>query len=443
MRIDILTLFPEMFAPMQQSIVGRAVKNELLQLNIKNIRDYTGPKHGLTDDKLYGGGAGMVMKPEPLFEAVADLRQSNEPAKTRVVITSPAGRVFDQQAAEELSRAEQVIFICGHYEGIDQRVEQALATDVFSIGDFVLTGGELPAMVMADSIIRLLPGALGHDESSPEESFSEDWVGLLEYPQYTRPPVFADMAVPEVLLGGNHADIRRWRREQSLLRTWERRPELLASAALTDADMQFLAELKAQRRGQSQVWLALVHYPVYNKKHEVINTSITNLDIHDIARASATFGLAGYFLVQPAAGQQELIGSLLKHWQYGFGARYNPDRHEALSKISLCASLAEAAAAIASQTGKKPRLLATSARPTPNMCGYAQMRRQIAESDEPYLLVFGTGWGLTDEMLAEMDWVLRPIYGVGAYNHLSVRSAVSIILDRLFGERSERGEYDS
>ena len=443
MRIDILTLFPEMFAPMQQSIVGRAVKNELLQLNIKNIRDYTGPKHGLTDDKLYGGGAGMVMKPEPLFEAVADLRQSDEPAKTRVVITSPAGRVFDQQAAEELSRAEQVIFICGHYEGIDQRVEQALATDVFSIGDFVLTGGELPAMVMADSIIRLLPGALGHDESSQEESFSEDWVGLLEYPQYTRPPVFADMAVPEVLLGGNHADIRRWRREQSLLRTWERRPELLASAALTDADMQFLAELKAQRRGQSQVWLALVHYPVYNKKHEVINTSITNLDIHDIARASATFGLAGYFLVQPAAGQQELIGSLLKHWQYGFGARYNPDRHEALSKISLCASLAEAAAAIASQTGKKPRLLATSARPTPNMCGYAQMRRQIAESDEPYLLVFGTGWGLTDEMLAEMDWVLRPIYGVGTYNHLSVRSAVSIILDRLFGERSERGEYDS
>lgn len=439
MRIDILTLFPEMFAPMQKSIVGRAVKNELLQLNIKNIRDYTGPKHGLTDDKLYGGGAGMVMKPEPLFEAVADLRQSDEPAKTRVVITSPAGRVFDQQAAEELSRVEQVIFICGHYEGIDQRVEQALATDVFSIGDFVLTGGELPAMVMADSIIRLLPGALGHDESSQEESFSEDWVGLLEYPQYTRPPVFADMAVPEVLLGGNHADIRRWRREQSLLRTWERRPELLASAALTDADMQFLAELKAQRRGQSQVWLALVHYPVYNKKHEVINTSITNLDIHDIARASATFGLAGYFLVQPAAGQQELIGSLLKHWQYGFGARYNPDRHEALSKISLCASLAEAAAAIASQTGKKPRLLATSARPTPNMCGYAQMRRQIAESDEPYLLVFGTGWGLTDEMLAEMDWVLRPIYGVGAYNHLSVRSAVSIILDRLFGERGERG----
>lgn len=437
MRIDILTLFPEMFAPLQQSIVGRAVKNELLQLNIKNIRDYTGPKHGLTDDKLYGGGAGMVMKPEPLFEAVADLRRSE---KARVIITSPAGRLFDQQAAQELSQAEQLIFICGHYEGIDQRVEDALATDVFSIGDFVLTGGELPAMVMADSVVRLLPGALGHDESSQEESFGEDMKGLLEYPQYTRPPVFEGREVPPPLLGGNHAEIRRWRREQSLRRTWERRPELLRQAALTQADLQLLAEWQARRRGRGQVWLALVHYPVYNKKHEVINTSITNLDIHDIARACATFGLTGYFLVQPSAGQQELIGSLLKHWQYGFGARYNPDRHEALSRISLCASLAEAQAAIEQQTGQKPRLVATSARPTPGMQGYAEMRQRIAEADEPYLLVFGTGWGLTDELLAEADWVLRPVYGVGDYNHLSVRSAVSIILDRLFGEARENSK---
>ena len=376
----------------------------------------------------------MVMKPEPLFEAVADLRRS---PKARVIITSPAGRLFDQQAARELSQAEQLIFICGHYEGIDQRVEDALATDVFSIGDFVLTGGELPAMVMADSVVRLLPGALGHDESSQEESFGEDMKGLLEYPQYTRPPVFDGREVPPVLLGGNHEEIRRWRREQSLRRTWERRPELLREAALTQSDLQLLADCQAERRGRGQVWLALVHYPVYNKKHEVINTSITNLDIHDIARACATFGLAGYFLVQPAAGQQELIGSLLKHWQYGFGARYNPDRHEALSKISLCASLAEAQAAIEQQTGQKPRLVATSARPTPGMQGYAKMRRQIAEADEPYLLVFGTGWGLTDELLAEADCVLRPVYGVDDYNHLSVRSAVSIILDRLFGEARE------
>lgn len=428
MRIDILTLFPEMFAPLNHSIVARAVKKGVLELNIKNIRDYTGPKHGLTDDRLYGGGAGMVMKPEPLFEAVADLRTG---PKARVVITSPAGRVFDQRAARELSQAEQVIFICGHYEGIDQRVEDELATDVFSIGDYVLTGGELPAMVMADSVIRLLPGALGRDESSQEESFSE---GLLEYPQYTRPPLFGELAVPEVLQGGNHEDIRRWRREQSLRRTYERRPELLGRAALTAEDMQLLASIKAEKTGESKVWLALVHYPVYNKKHEIVNTSVTNLDIHDIARAAVTFGLAGYFLVQPAKGQKQLVGELLRHWQYGFGARYNPDRRQALGAIHLCDHISEAVTAIEAETGRIPRIIATSAKPCSHMTGYAELRREIAEADEPYLLLFGTGWGLTDEVVAEADHVLRPIYGTGPYNHLSVRSAVSIILDRLFGE---------
>lgn len=428
MRIDILTLFPEMFAPLRCSIVGRAADKGIVELNVKNIRDYTGPKHGLTDDKLYGGGAGMVMKPEPLFQAVADLRRT---PGARVVITSPSGRVFDQQAARELSRAEQVIFICGHYEGIDHRVEEALATDVFSIGDFVLTGGELPAMVMADAVIRLLPGALGHDESSQEESFSE---GLLEYPQYTRPPLFGDMAVPEVLQGGNHEEIRRWRREQSLRRTYERRPELLQKAALTEEDLRLLAEIKAGRQGRCRVWLALVHYPVYNKKHEVINTSVTNLDIHDIARAAATFGLAGYFLVQPAEGQKQLISELLRHWQYGFGARYNPDRHQALSAISLCDSIDEAVRRIREETGQTPKLIATSAKASADMCSFGRLRREIQESDEAYLLLLGTGWGLTEELIAGADYVLRPIYGVGAYNHLSVRSAASIILDRLFGE---------
>lgn len=429
MRIDILTLFPDMFAPLRESIVARAVKNDIVELNIKNIRDYTGPKHGLTDDKLYGGGVGMVMKPEPLFEAVADLKQTQN---ARVVITSPAGRVFDQRAAEELAAAEQVIFICGHYEGIDQRVEDALATDVFSIGDYVLTGGELPAMVMADSVIRLLPGALGHDESSEDESFAD---GLLEYPQYTRPPEFMGMEVPAELQGGNHAEIARWRREQSIRRTFERRPDLLKGAPLTDRDLQQIAALREAKQGKPQVWLSLVHYPVYNKKAEVVNTSVTNLDIHDIARAAATFGLSGYYLVQPAPAQQELISTLLKHWQYGFGARYNPDRHRALSAIKLTKSIEEAVADIEQQCGEKPRIIVTSAKPHSNMTGYAEMRELIQQSDRPYLLMFGTGWGLTDELMSTADYVLRPIYGVDDYNHLSVRSAVSIILDRLFGER--------
>ncbi|MBQ3180687.1 MAG: tRNA (guanosine(37)-N1)-methyltransferase TrmD [Firmicutes bacterium] len=428
MRIDILTLFPEMFAPLEHSIVARAAKKGLVELNVKNIRDYTGPKHGLTDDKLYGGGAGMVMKPEPLFEAIEDLRRT---PNARVVITSPAGRKFDQRAAEELSRAEQIIFICGHYEGIDQRVEDALATDVYSVGDYVLTGGELPAMIMSDAVIRLLPGALGHDESSQEESFSEN---LLEYPQYTRPPEFNGMKVPEVLQEGNHQHIRRWRREQSLRRTLERRPDLLSRAYLTDEDKQILDDIRAERPEGPGVWLSLIHYPVYNKKHEVINTSVTNLDIHDIARASLTFGLRGYYLVQPAEDQKKLINTLLEHWQHGFGARYNPDRQSALNHITVCDSIAAAVRGIEEQTGQKPLLIATSAKAHPKMRDYSTMRRMIAESDRPCLLLFGTGWGLTDELMDTVDYVLRPVYGAGAYNHLSVRSAVSIVLDRLFGE---------
>lgn len=430
MKIDILTFFPEMFAPLEHSIVKRACDCGILDLNIKYIRDYTGPKKGLTDEKLYGGGAGMVMKPEPLFEAVRDLKQSEN---CRVVITSPAGRVFNQQVAEDLAQAEQVIFICGHYEGIDQRVEDALATDVLSIGDYVLTGGEMPAMIMADSIIRLLPGALGKAESAEDESFSTD--GLLEYPQYTRPPEFEGMAVPEVLLNGNHAEINKWRRRQSLERTYDRRPDLLNKAVLSADDKKILEEIAAARGKHSNVWISLVHYPVYNKKHEIINTSITNLDLHDIARAARTFDLSGYFVVQPAVGQQELINTLLGHWARGFGARYNPDRHEALSRLHLVDSLEDAINHIREVTGKVPKLIGTSANASKEMIGFADMSKIIREQEDEYLIVLGTGWGLTDEMMAGFDYVLRPIYGVGAYNHLSVRSAASIIMDRLLGEK--------
>jgi len=430
MRIDILTLFPEMFAPLEYSIVKRAVDKGILQLNLTNIRDFTTDKHGTADDRIYGGGAGMVMKPDPVFAAIRQALPKDS-AKVRIVVTSPAGKLFTQKDAVSLAKAEQIIFICGHYEGLDQRVEDEWATDVFSIGDFVLTGGEVPAMVMADSVTRLLPGVLGDDSSSEEESFSD---GLLEYPQYTRPPVFEGREVPAVLLGGNHRDITRWRREQALSRTYQRRPELLNTAVLTDEDQAYLGKLRANSR-RSRLWLALVHYPVYNKKKEIINTSLTNLDLHDIARAASTYDIAGYFVVQPQAGQRELINTLLSHWQKGFGANYNPDRRQALELVHLVDSLDEAVRKIDSLTGSHPQLVATSAKAHKNMIGYAPMRQLLADGNGDYLLIFGTGWGLTDEIIAGCNYLLRPVYGVSEYNHLSVRSAVSIILDRLRGER--------
>ena len=221
MKIDVLTLFPAMFAgPLDESIVKRAREAGLLDLKVHNLRDYAHDRHKTVDDRPFGGGPGMLLKPEPLFEAVADLARES----TRVILLSPAGRTFNQAIARELAQLTDLLLISGHYEGFDERVREELADDELSIGDYVLTNGALPAMVIVDAVTRLLPGALGDDESAHEESFSH---GLLEYPQYTRPAEFRGMKVPEVLLSGNHAQIAKWRAEQARLRTKERRPDLL------------------------------------------------------------------------------------------------------------------------------------------------------------------------------------------------------------------------
>lgn len=220
MKIDVLTLFPGMFAgPLDESIVGRARNAGLLELGIHNLRDWTHDRHKTVDDRPFGGGPGMLLKPEPIFEAVEQL--AGEQAK--VVLLCPQGRRFSQGIARELAQVGHLLLVCGSYEGFDERIRESLADDELSIGDFVLTNGALPAMVVIDAVTRLLPGVLGDDESSSDESFSQ---GLLEYPHYTRPAEFRGMKVPEVLLSGNHAEIERWRKEQARLRTAARRPDL-------------------------------------------------------------------------------------------------------------------------------------------------------------------------------------------------------------------------
>ena len=228
MKIDVLTLFPEMFSgPMDASIVGRARKAGLLDLRLQNLRQWTHDRHKTVDDKPFGGGAGMVLKPEPIFEAVESLADD----KTHVVLTAPSGRPFSQAIARELAQKEHLLIICPSYEGVDERVCEALVDDELSIGDYVLTNGGLPAMVIIDAVTRLLPGALGDDESSRDESFSQN---LLEYPHYTRPAEFRGMKVPEVLLSGHHAEIEKWRAEQARERTAKRRPDLLKAELKTN-----------------------------------------------------------------------------------------------------------------------------------------------------------------------------------------------------------------
>jgi len=237
MRIDILTIFPGMFrGPFEESIVKRAVEKELVQIFLHDIRDYASDKHRTVDDYPFGGGQGMLMKPEPLFAAVEDV-QGQAAERGPIVFLTPQGRLFDQKVAVELASHDRLILICGHYEGVDARVHEHLATDEVSIGDYVLSGGELAAMVVVDAVVRQIPGVLGSPLSSADDSFAED---LLEYPQYTRPADFRGMGVPEVLLSGNHGEIALWRRQQSLLRTARRRPDLLIHADLTKEEKQWL-----------------------------------------------------------------------------------------------------------------------------------------------------------------------------------------------------------
>ena len=240
MRIDILCLFPEMFvSPFNESIIKRATEQGLVDIVTHNIRDYTHDKHHTVDDYSYGGGPGMVLKPEPIFEAGETIRQQVGTAEMPMILLTPQGRLFTQAVAQELARHSHLMLICGHYEGLDERVREHLATDEISIGDYVLSGGELAAMVIVDAVVRLIPGALGSQSSAISDSHSN---GLLEYPQYTRPQVYRGWSIPSVLLSGNHGEIAQWRRRQAILRTAKRRPDLLKKTTLLDEEKKWISE---------------------------------------------------------------------------------------------------------------------------------------------------------------------------------------------------------
>lgn len=243
MKIDVLTLFPRMFeGPMGESIIGKAVNKGLLDIDISNFRDYSDNKHQTVDDYPYGGGAGMLLKVQPIYDNIKAIEEAAPEIKKRVILLDPAGKQFDQKMAEEFSQEEHLVFICGHYEGYDERI-RSLVTDEVSLGDYVLTGGELGAMVMIDATVRLLPDVLGNQTSAQMDSYS---TGLLEHPQYTRPAEYKGMKVPEVLTNGNHKLIEEWQLKESLRRTYLRRPDLLEQLEMTPQMLKFLEEIKQE-----------------------------------------------------------------------------------------------------------------------------------------------------------------------------------------------------
>jgi tRNA (guanine37-N1)-methyltransferase len=253
MQFEVFTLLPEVFPPyLESSILQRARQRGLIDVRVHNIRDYTHDKHHTTDDTPYGGGGGMVMKPEPVFEAVESVLRlgtdllRDQPVAVPVILLTPQGRVFTQRVADELSRYERIALLCGRYEGVDERIREHLVTDEISVGDYVLTGGELPALLIIDAVSRLLPGVLGDPTGAEDDSHA---MGLLEYPHYTKPPEFRGWKVPEVLASGNHAKIEQWRREKALERTFHRRPDMLGKAELSEKDRKFIEGLKSKVAG--------------------------------------------------------------------------------------------------------------------------------------------------------------------------------------------------
>lgn len=528
MNVSVVTLLPEIInGGLSAGVVARGREAGLIAVRTINPRDFTFDKHRTVDDTPYGGGPGMVMKAPPLLAAIAvaerpwsapaELASSTLVQRTvdgaphvtvppsslgipggadldlpeprvhseragyawdddaisavvarrgclRIALT-PGGRPLTQGLVAQLARVPHLVMVCGRYEGIDQRVLDYAIDLEISIGDYVLSGGELGALVLIDAVARLVPGVLGDAASADDESFAS---GLLEYPQYTRPVHLSlpraaesepasdmrnrDIArgelggaapngsaqlqygVPQVLASGNHQAIGQWRHVQSMVRTAVRRPDLWRQYSL-DKRAQKLAQSAPELTLAARTYIALVHHPVYDKRGTLVTTALTNLDLHDIARSATTYGLAGYCIVTPVTSQREKAEHIAAMWHEIARGEH---RAAALARVSVAADVASAAAAISSRHGHAPSVVATSASrenfsQIKRMSPVAAAQRFCAEP-APLLLLFGTGWGLADQHLPMVTHVLEPINGATDWNHLSVRSAVAVTLDRLFGQ---------
>ncbi|TDJ04738.1 MAG: tRNA (guanosine(37)-N1)-methyltransferase TrmD [Deltaproteobacteria bacterium] len=427
MKFEILTLFPEIFDSVFSSgVISRGLKSKLLSIKTHNIRDFSKDKNRVVDDRPYGGGDGMVMKPGPIASALKNINRTEQ--KSLVILLNPAGKVFSDEIAQELSEYEQLIFICGRYEGIDERIKQKYVDTEISIGDYILSGGEYAAIAIIDSVSRYIAGVLGNEHSSVDESFSS---GLLEYPQYTRPEEFEGLKVPEILLSGDHKKIENWRRQKSIEITYKNRPDLIERNVYELSDIIAVDKIKSKINNNGNLYIALVHYPVYNKRLDVVKTSFTNIDVLDMARAAATYGIKGFYLVHPVREQIDLIQKVIDHWKIGKGYKYNSSRKQSLENTFISESLEDTISSIEQIEGAEPKIIVTDGRYSDRMTGYMEMREKIETEKSPFLLLFGTGYGLVKEIIENADYILKPIVGSEQFNHLSVRSAASIILDRL------------
>ncbi|GAB1427574.1 tRNA (guanosine(37)-N1)-methyltransferase TrmD [Aminivibrio sp.] len=419
MHVTILTAFPEFFADfLSTSMIGRAVKNGTIRVDVVDLRSFGTGGYRQVDDYSFGGGGGMVLLPEVMEKALESLEREGGPGY--VVYPSPQGDPLSQEIVETLAAQRHVLILCGHYEGLDERFTARRVDREISLGDFVLTGGEIPAMAIIDAMARLVPGVIGKESAVVEDSF---YRGMLDHPHFTRPAEWEGEKVPEVLLGGNAALIEEWRRSSAAERTLSRRSDLIARANIRP----YLT------RG---VYAALVHYPVLDRRGEKSTAAVTGLDLSDIARSCRTYGIDRFLVATPLQSQRQLVKTVARHWTEGGGGEANPARKEAFSRLRTAASLSRAIEWIAKREKEPPLIIGTSAKKREGAFHWLEAKRKILREKKPVLFVFGTGSGLHEEALEQCSVILQPLSG-GAedYNHLSVRTAAGVVFDRFFGWR--------
>lgn len=427
MNISILTLFPELYSPfLSTSLVRRAQENKHVAIDVLNLFTLARPKERV-DSASFGHGAGVLIRPDVVEKGVNT--QEAKFGSAYKIFFSPQGKKLDQrllkQLYDDIQKKDHVMLLPARYEGMDARVEEHYADAVISVGDFVLMGGDLPAMVLLEGLLRYVPGIIGKPESVEHESFSGAFV---DYPEYTEPVEWQGMTVPEVVRSGNHKELREWRLDQAAEKTVYHHFDWLRAHALLEEDKKRAARFIPSH------YVALMHDQVMVPGNDEGTSSVTSIDVHDIARSAKTYGLKHYFIVTPLLDQQKIIQTLLDFWHTGVGVTYNTHRHDAVKQATLADSLDHVIGEIEAREGVKPLLIGTSAREVTGVTSITYYdQEEVWQHKRPVLLILGTARGLSEKLLARCDYVLVPLAGFSPFNHLSVRSAAAIIFDRWLG----------
>jgi len=428
LTISCITVFADLYGPfLKTSLIGRAQQNKLVDISVTSLFSFVSPKQRI-DAPAYGHGAGMLIRPDVVQKAIEEKEQSH--GRALRIFFSPQGQKIDQQMLEELALQAQKIghlmLVAARYEGVDVRVEQLYADKIVSVGDFVLMGGDLPALFLIEGLLRLIPGVVGKQESVEQDSFVGPFV---DHEHYTNPVEWRGETVPDILRSGNHEKIRQWRLAQAAKKSVVHHFDWVRTSYMNQEQRSIAQKMIPPH------YIALLHADVFiGNQEQVGTTSVTSLDIHDIARSARTYDLRQFFIVTPLQDQQKIVKKLLSFWQTEEGVEYNKNRHEALNQVCLADTLDQVIASIEKQEGVKPILIASSARHHVH-ANYLTFfdQEKVWSLERPVLFLLGTGKGLSEQIIQRADFLFVPLEGFSDFNHLSVRSAAAVLFDRWLG----------